>query len=269
MQFENTQVMGMERAICNMQFLCDDKYTKSDSHYGCYEWGHECDCESCCSGKNNIDNCSDWHRWFLIGENDLKTAQHLIVGSNNSYGFLNNIIVQVDITAPLYWWKWFDTCESGAVVNSYSIMHKILDKEFTPEDFSYEHLVFPQSYATILDTIDTLNYFRDIYINGGRIDMHDGTDTVFEPKDKTIWWQIIQLLPSSYNQRKTVTMNYENLLGMCSKGQRRFHKLNEWSGIDNPDVPNFISWARSLPYAKELIFLYESEGNNNASSCDK
>ena len=184
----------------------------------------------------------------------MSLAQKLIRAGSEHRKFMRQIFVSVDITAPLYWWKEFDTYKVGTVANSTSTMHKIHKKEFTRDDFSCdmlldfdkdtnEHDFTPLSPMNALDfTIDMLNEYRRNYL---------------KTKSKSDWYQMIQLLPSSFNQTRTITMNYENLFAMCSKGQRRFHKLNEWSGIDNPTVPNFISWARTLPYAHELIFIDE------------
>lgn len=140
------------------------------------------------------------------------------------------------------------------MANSCSTMHKITAKKFDISDFSVEHLETIarfnednepyQPYMIMKSVINCLNACRETYL---------------KTKNKTDWWQIIQLLPSSYNQKRTVTMSYENLFAMCSKGQRRFHKLNEWSGLDNPELENFIAFARKLPYAQELIFIDETE----------
>lgn len=179
---------------------------------------------------------------------------------------MRQIFVSVNITAPLYWWKEFDTYKVGTVANSTSTMHKLATTPITIDCFETDDLFNTEKLIgvdrAVIDMVDamykqvikTLEEIRQLYLR---------------TKDKMYWKELIRWLPESWLQKRTVTMDYENLLGMCSKGQRRFHKLNEWSGIDKPDVPNFISWARSLPYAKELIFLDESEGNNNASSCDK
>lgn len=183
----------------------------------------------------------------FIGPDDMQLAQQLIKAGPEHRKFMRQIFVSVDITAPLYWWKEFDTYKVGTVANSCSTMHKIHAKEFTLEDFSCEHLfnsIGNGMYKEqLLLTIGSLNHARKLYL---------------ETKDKKYWWQMIQLLPSSYNQKRTVTMSYENLFTICSKGQRRFHKLNEWSGQDNQNSENFISFARSLPYSQELLFIDET-----------
>lgn len=178
-----------------------------------------------------------------LGPNDLYLMRSLLRAGSSHRKFLRQIFVSVDITAPLYWWKEYDTYKVGTVENSCSTMHKITAKEFTLDDFSYEHLEdfdepfemdgngltrFPWFKTYLEGTIDVLNHARELYLDG---------------KDKKYWWQLIQLLPQSYNQRRTVTMTYENLLNMVS--QRRGHKLDEWH--------DFCDWALSLPYAEELL----------------
>jgi hypothetical protein len=163
------------------------------------------------------------------------------------------ITVYVDITAPLYWWKEFDTYKVGTVANSCSTMHKIHAKEFELEDFSCEKLR-ARAMTSLFQVIDELNYWRDIYNNGGMDDNYDGTVRVFEPKDKEAWHQMIQLLPTSYNQKRTIMLNYEVLVGMYR--DRQNHKLDEWH--------TFCDWIKSLPYS-ELITM-ESEGEHGRDS---
>ena len=150
------------------------------------------------------------------------------------------IVVYADITAPLYWWKEFDTYKVGTVANSCSTMHKIHEKEFTLEDFSCEHICIRQSMDILKETIDVLNVFRDIYLNGGILRHENGNMKCFGKKDKDIWWQMIQLLPSSYNQRRTVMLNYEVLAGIYT--WRKDHKLDEWR--------EFCRWIEQLPYSE-------------------
>lgn len=177
--------------------------------------------------------------WFDIGPNDMKLLKKLRdAGTPDHRKFLRMLIVWVDITAPLYWWKEFDTYKVGTVANSCSTMHKIHAKEFTPEDFSCEHLFddvwecqdgTDSYYAShMTDTIRVLNNARLAYL---------------ETKDKKYWWQMIQLLPSSYNQKRTVMLNYEVLVNIYRA--RKNHKLDEWH--------DFCHWIEGLPYAKELI----------------
>lgn len=162
-----------------------------------------------------------------IGENDLKLMKQLIKAGNDHSKFMRMILVSVDITAPLYWWKEFDTYKVGTVRNSCSTMHKIHEKPFELEDFSHEHLC-SNSEKILKKVIEILNIERKNFITS---------------KDKFCWWQMIQLLPSSYNQRATVQLNYAVLRNMYHS--RKNHKLDEWS-------QGFTKWVESLPYS-ELI----------------
>ena len=238
MKFENTEVWGFEHALRGMRNP-KNSWNKSDSYY---EYDNQKDCVT--KDAN-----------FVIGENDMKLAQTLIKAGSEHRKFMRQIFVSVDITAPLYWWKEFDTYKVGTVANSTSTMHKITSQPITLDCFEiddyekdlfmyYEHSDVKDMVADIVRNCETL---RQRYL---------------ETKDKRYWKELIRWLPESWLQKRTVTMTYENLLAMCSKGQRRFHKLNEWSGQDNPNVPNFISWARTLPYAQELIFIDETLDNN-------
>lgn len=174
---------------------------------------------------------------YEIGPNDLDLMTRLREAGTDHRKFMRMITVYVDITAPLYWWKEFDTYKVGTVANSCSTMHKIHAKEFTLEDFSYEHLG-RSSLILMKNIIDELNACRHLYLDGG----YDGYVDV-PPKDKGVWWQMIQLLPSSYNQKRTVMLNYEVLRNIYHA--RKNHKLDEWS-------VGFVEWVKSLPYA-ELI----------------
>lgn len=178
---------------------------------------------------------------FSVGDNDLRLLQNLANAGPDHGKFLRMITVSLDITAPLYWWKEFDTYKVGTVANSCSTMHKIHAKEFTLDDFSHDHLVqtlngwvtdnngdkWCDPLTTLETLVNTLNACRDLYLN---------------TKDKTWWWQMIQLLPSSYNQRRTVLLNYQVLKSMYHA--RKHHKLDEWRV--------FCDFIHSLPYA-ELI----------------
>ena len=206
-KFENTEIYGWEEAIRGMRNPMNS-WNLSDSGF-------------------EFDGLWD------IGHNDLNLMKKLINAGTDHRKFMRMITVYVDITAPLYWWKEFDTYKVGTVANSCSTMHKIHDKEFTLEDFSLEHLI--RSNATLIERIIIrLNFAREKFI---------------ETKDKKWWWQMIQLLPSSYNQKRTVQMNYEVLANMYKS--RKHHKLDEWS-ID------FIRWIESLPYS-ELITMKDKE----------
>lgn len=213
--FEKTEVWGFEHTLRGMRNPLNS-WHKADSDY-----------------KNGE---------YVLGENDLKLAQRLCRAGSEHRKFMRQIFVSVDINAPLYWWKEFDTYKVGTVANSCSTMHKIASKEFTLDDFSCEHLMdFEEKevlkfspLGTLQNTINELNDCRKVFL---------------ETKDKEYWWQMIQLLPSSYNQKRTITMNYENLYAMYR--QRKYHKLDEWS-------EGFINWVESLPYAKELIICEEN-----------
>lgn len=233
LKFENTDTYGFEHALRGMRNPMNS-WDKADSS-AFYE---EKACDKC---PNNIEEtCSmllpcPVELKFVIGPNDLKLAQSLIKAGSEHRKFLRQIEVWVDITAPLYWWKEYDTYKVGTVANSCSTMHKITAKAFALADFSYERLE-PISLKALQNTIDVLNYWREIYVLGNK-------DR--QPKDKEVWYQLIQLLPSSYNQKRAVTLDYENIYSMIR--QRQHHKLDEWS-------KDFIAWARSLPYADELLF---------------
>ena len=179
---------------------------------------------------------------FTLGENDHSLMQRLSGAGTEHRKYMRMIPVYVRITAPLYWWKEFDTYKVGTVANSCSTMHKISEKEFTLGDFSMEHICIRQSMDVLKDTIDTLNVFRDVYMNGGILRYENGNMKCFGKKDKEIWWQMIQLLPSSYNQTRNVMLNYEILANIYR--QRKGHKLDEWR--------EFCTWIETLPYS-ELI----------------
>ena len=158
---------------------------------------------------DRMDTCYN-NGEFEIGENDYKLLKNLTIAGPEHRKWNRMVTVTMDITAPLYWWKEYDTYKVGTIANSCSTMHKIQAKEFTVDDFSYEHLLEP-SYKCLCETIVLLNDARDIFN---------------ETKDKKYWWQMIQLLPTSYNQKRTVHLNYE-VLGTIYH-QRRHHKLSEW-----------------------------------------
>lgn len=171
----------------------------------------------------------------IVGFNDLALAKRLRNAGTDHRKFMRMITVTADITAPLYWYKEYDTYKVGTVANSCSTMHKIHAKEFTLEDFSCEHLLnHAETYngyvpiAILKSVIGALNEFRELYL---------------KTKNKAYWWQMIQLLPSSYNQRRTIMLNYEVLTNIYHA--RKNHKLDEWH--------DFCHWVETLPYAKELI----------------
>lgn len=206
---------------------------------------------------NGDGNCYDGIKPddFIIGPNDLSLLKRLCSAGTDHRKFMRMLPVMVTITAPLYWWKEFSTYKIGTVENSCSTMHKIADKEFTLEDFSTEHL-YSDELEFFKEIIDHLNGARNLYLASKK---GESPRTV-----KDDWWQMIQLLPSSYNQRRTVMCNYETLTNIYKS--RRNHRLDEWRehetvNITNNDkiirtIPNqyfgFCDWIKTLPYA-ELI----------------
>lgn len=178
---------------------------------------------------------------FDLGDNDHTLMLKLAKAGRDHRKYLRMMPVYVRITAPLYWWKEFDTYKVGTVANSCSTMHKIAEKEFVIDDFSNEHLDL-DNYDLLKQTISRLNRYREIYINGGMVEYSDCGRQIFEPKNKRIWWQMIQLLPSSYNQTRNVMLNYEVLANIYAS--RQGHKLDEWR--------EFCKWIETIPM-HELI----------------
>lgn len=182
------------------------------------------------------DSIIDENGLVDIGENNLALMKKLVKAGSDHSKFMRMINVTIDITAPLYWWKEFDTYKVGTVRNSCSTMHKIHAKEFTLDDFSHEHLSSDSSKSVFKRIIEELNHCRSEYIFYTNVDK--------KPElAKEYWWQMIQLLPSSYNQKATVQLNYAVLSNMYHS--RKNHKLDEWR--------EFCKWIETLPYAKELI----------------
>ena len=194
--------------------------------------------------KSDLERDDDGIVWSL-GENNSELMQKLVKAGTDHSKFMRMITVTIDIVAPLYWWKEFDTYKVGTVRNSCSTMHTIHKKEFTLDDFSHDKLLFTAT-KSLERTIKELNEWRDIYLNGGQVqsDIYDTSVYVFNPKDKMVWWQMIQLLPSSYNQKSTVQLNYAVLRNIYHS--RKAHKLDEWR--------DFCKWIESLPYS-ELITM--------------
>lgn len=233
-KIENTEVMGWEAAIRGMRNPMNS-WGKSDS--GHCQWDLLRDCQTCVHKEAEYDACSSH---FDIGPKDFDLMTRLRNSGTDHRKFMRMIAVYVDITAPLYWWKEFDTYKVGTVANSCSTMHKIADKEFTLEDFSHEHLI-TQAKAKLEKNVDILNGYRDIYVNWDR--QEDFIQRAFDYEKKLVWWQLIQLLPSSYNQRRTVMLNYEVLTNMYKS--RKNHKLDEWH--------DFCHWIETLPYSELII----------------
>lgn len=236
-KFENTEVMGWEAAIRGMRNPMNS-WDKSDSGI-CFD---TVACHTCRADRNHCKSRME-NKEFVVGYDDMNLMTRLRNAGTDHRKFMRMITVYVDITAPLYWWKEFDTYKVGTVANSCSTMHKIHAKEFTLDDFSNEHLlgkaVQYNGYVptSVLEcTIGALNEFRELYL---------------ETKDKKYWWQMIQLLPSSYNQRRTVMLNYEVLANIYKS--RKNHKLDEWR--------MFCDWILTLPYGS---LLKESVGNEQS-----
>lgn len=223
-KIENTEIVGWEAAIRGMRNPLNS-WEKSDSKW--YSIGIP-------TSNSAAINDKYLSQKYCIGDNDYDLMKRLRNAGTDHRKFMRMITVYVDITAPLYWWKEFDTYKVGTVANSCSTMHKIHAKEFTLEDFSCEHLFdtpeseFNDSMDVLKEVIDILNLYRDHFVKN--------------PHRKDYWWQMIQLLPSSYNQRRTVMLNYEVLANIYKS--RRNHKLDEWHV--------FCEWIENLPYA-ELI----------------
>jgi hypothetical protein len=207
-----------------------NSWEKKDSREGC-EQGL---CWKTCNFSPHW--CGSTPR-YVLGENDRSLMQRLSNAGTEHRKYMRMMPVYVRITAPLYWWKEFDTYKVGTVANSCSTMHKIAEKEFTLEDFSYEHLDI-RTRKILEETIKALNDYRKIYINYNP----DDFEIKGCPSKKDIWWQMIQLLPSSYNQTRNVMLNYEVLANIY--GQRKHHKLDEWREV--------CKWIETLPYS-ELI----------------
>ena len=223
---EDEEIVGWESAIIGMRNPMNS-WDKSDSWYGCgSEFDDHLEPEDC-----DMDNCKNCH--FCIGKNDLDLMKRLAKAGTDHRKFMRMIVVYVDVTSPLYWWKEFDTYKVGTVRNSCSTMHKITEKEFTLDDFSHEHLS-DDSIKLLKDIIFILNFHREKYL---------------ETKDKNYWWQLIQLLPSSYNQRATLMLNYEVLANMYHS--RKNHKLDEWH--------IFCDWIETLPHSELITGGKENE----------
>lgn len=247
LKIENTEVMGWEAAIRGMRNPMNS-WEKSDSGYS-----YISDVHAIIDGKLVHQNPAE--HAFCIGKNDWDLMTRLCNAGTDHRKFMRMITVYLDITAPLYWWKEFDTYKVGTVANSCSTMHKIAEKEFTLDDFSHEHLtefVLGQKLNgwTLEDNdlialrndpdwgYSSTGILRDIIIKA----LNFNREKYLATNDKKYWWQMIQLLPSSYNQRRTVMLNYEVLANIYKS--RRNHKLDEWH--------TFCDWIEGLPYS-ELI----------------
>lgn len=249
---EKTEVVGFEPAIRGMRNP-KNSWAKSDS--GICKGGDDgIGCQNCA----RYDCCHSYDHSFQLGKNDFSLMDTLATGGPVHAKYRRMLAIYVDITAPLYWWKEFDTYKVGTVANSCSTMHKIAEKKFTLNDFSCEHLMdccgmelnftheeigdirVETGFDDILRIIiDGLNFAREQYIETG---------------EKSYWWQMIQLLPSSYNQKRTVMLNYEVLAGLYP--MRKNHKLDEWH--------EFCHWIEGLPYSCLITREEEQHGITNS-----
>lgn len=241
-KIENTDVYGWKAAVRGMRNPMNS-WSNSDSFVPCYlkMKCHECEANQKCAYYFEDGNGLPYKKDEFIGARDLDLMNRLCNAGTDHGKFMRMITITCDITAPLYWWKEADQYKVGTVTNSCSTMHKIHAKEFTINDFSYEHLM-NAAIVTLSHTINDLNQSREVYLYGGELCDKHGNWTHFEPKDKEVWWQMIQLLPSSYNQRRTILLNYAVLRNMYHA--RKNHRLDEWH--------TFCKWIETLPYS-ELI----------------
>lgn len=216
-EVKDIEVFGWKAAIRGMRNPMNS-WDRSDS----YDW-------------ESVSHDGKVSMGFKIGDNDLKLMKGLTAAGPEHRKFLRMVHIQMDIVAPLYWWKEYDTYKVGTTANSCSTMHKIHSKEFTLDDFSCEKMEFYYQEHIMTDLITELNFLRAEYNR---------------TKDKDVWYQMIQFLPSSYNQLRTVDFSYENALTMIH--QRKNHKLDEWR--------KFVDILKELPHMKELLEAYSEEG---------
>lgn len=242
LKLENTEIVGWEHAIRGMRNP-KNSWDRSDSCTKGSVW-----CNEFC-GKP-IPTC-DKESGLCVGPNDHNLMSQLAEGGPVHAKYRRMIAVYVDITAPLYWWKEFDTYKVGTVANSCSTMHKIADKEFTLDDFSCERLIDEDDadlvigdvvpHTTLECVIMALNFYRNKFLEAQKKPMKEESKRA--GLVKKYWWQMIQLLPSSYNQKRTIMLNYEVLVGIYK--WRRNHKLDEWH--------TFCDWIENLPYSELII----------------
>ena len=248
LKIDNFEVLGWEHAIRGMRNPMNS-WNKSDSDFctgdkcfytdECWNQSFKGNEESCplraydADGNSKIMKIEGGFNAYIIGPNDHDLMMRLRKAGTDHRKFMRMITVYLDITAPLYWWKEFDTYKVGTVANSCSTMHKIAEKRFTLDDFSTDQL-FIESISVLDYTVSHLNDMRDRYLM---------------TKDKCYWWQMIQLLPSSYNQKRTVMLNYEVLANIYKS--RKDHKLDEWH--------TFCHWIEELPYSEIILGKYSDE----------
>ena len=237
-KIENVETCGWEAAIRGMRNP-KNSWAKSDSGI-CFD---TIACHTCRADRNHCKSRME-NKEFVVGYDDMNLMTRLRNAGTDHRKFMRMITVYLDITAPLYWWKEFDTYKVGTVANSCSTMHKIADKEFTIDDFSHEHLGY--SCCTENEFDNPMNTLEQVIIvlNGCR-------DKYIATNNKFWWWQLIQLLPSSYNQRRTIMLNYEVLANIYKSRQN--HKLDEWHEL--------CAWIKTLPYSELIIGKGEPTGD--------
>lgn len=254
-KIDNVEVVGWEAAIRGMRNPMNS-WDESDSFYGCrlrkgdnvnwknHKIGDVTRCHGCgwCEPLCFNESVPSKRAEYIIGDNDLDLMKKLVKAGADHRKFMRMITVYLDVTAPLYWWKEADTYNVGTVRNSCSTMHKITDKEFTLDDFSCEHLC-DNSIKVLEKVLETLNLERENFLSS---------------KDKWCWQQIIQLLPSSYNQRATLQLNYAVLRNMYHS--RKEHKLDEWR--------DFCKWIETLPYSELIVALEGKSGGYAVDGLD-
>lgn len=228
-KIEETKTFGWEAAIRGMRNPMNS-WDKSDTH----------ESSSYCPSLDHWEGATEDGFYLFVGDDDLDLMRRLCKAGSDHRKFMRMIVVYCDITAPLYWWKEFDTYKVGTVANSCSTMHKIHDKEFTIDDFSNEHIL-KETFTGLVNPTDLLNGIVDA--------LNQNRNLYLQTKDKKYWWQMIQLLPSSYNQKRTVMLNYEVLVNMYKS--RKSHKLDEWH--------DFCDWIKTLPYSELITGIEKNE----------
>ncbi len=283
MKFENTHVYNFEGALFGMRNP-KNSWNMSDSDFQIanldyydgdalvadrwvaatrpeLNWPDEFTVEGCSlaekytdklnqNGILRLDENENCGEFAMIGPKDMKLAQTLIKAGPEHRKFLRQIFVSVDITAPLFWWKEADTYKVATVTNSTSTMHKLTSKPIALDCFEIDDFNPDLVYYEVPEAENTIGMLADLMIE----QLEFLRQKYLETKDKRYWKELVRWLPNGWLQTRTWTANYETIRAICSKSQRRNHKLNEWGGSDNPENENFIKWARTLPYAQYFIF---------------
>lgn len=263
-KFEHTEVTGWKKAIFKMRET-DGSLEESDSGPGCSVDFIERKCSDC----DRHEFCKQsilLHSHYVIGPNDLDMMRELSSKSKGNTNFMDSILVTVNITAPLYWWNDRLLYYHGAIADVDILKYAIVDKEFSLEDFSHDHMIHPAR-IDLGHTIDALNFFRGIYLHGGMVKDENGNLCGYGEKSKQIWWQILQLLPSSYNLTRIETFDYNDLAYIYKNKKYETDNIDEWCEhkemlyiTDREDSKResfkgqygFCDWIKTLPYS-ELI----------------